>query len=1218
MNRRLALGVAVLAAATAIGSLVLGRGTRDEAPDRPLAAPTGSAEGRDGGAGLATPSRSVAVAPRAAGRCRLEGQVLRAREPSRAEIEVRWSAAPAYLAADARAYFVGASRDADAPVVWRGHAADDGRFAAEDLPAGRWDVTAVAADGARGERAVLAAVDGVREVVTLTLLAARETLRGQVLGDDGRPAACRILAAGRPVDVRADGTFEVVGLCAGPCDLAAEAPDGTQVRAVVQLPRSTLVTLRLPRADGERAVRVLASPGATPIEGAEVYVLGRRGPVARTDGDGRARVPFGGHGPFRFAAEGYATVAVSAGRGEATEPWEVRLRKAARIVGRVHSAADGRGLAGVLVEASAGDFRASEPAASAVSGADGSYVLDDLVPGPWTVVARGRSLIVRGLASMPADDHFGSIRRERLECDPLLVDVPPGTTTLDLEMVPGAVLRGRVLDAVGSPVPGAEVLVYAPRAPYISSVPEPVYWERYATATDSDGRYELAALVAGRLYDVQASASGSGTRVAVRVRDDGSPAVVDLRLPAAFGFDVRVVDDGSGLGQAGALVGVSGPYGGEASLEAVTGEDGWARLGPVPGSVEKVFARRHRGGSKAEQAVDLSKGAPTAPVVVRLPASSPDEEAPVTEAASAAWLADGAELSRHVAPVRRERHRSLRPARGGAPFSVTVLDAEGSPVPSADLVWWDSGDRHGAEARVDDGSVRFAVPESVAQRLWVLVRNAQDRDGVALPVGPARAGPLDVRTGHAELRLPAERTIRGRVVGPDGRGVRGIRLHAVPLDWASFATRTFTSSYPEAHTDASGAFHIRGLASGPHHLVFDVPPEFAPVPPSVHESGERDLELRLRPGEVVSLRMIDPEGRPVVGASVFVSGVPYRAQPLPQDLWSGPRRGGESGADGIVRLAGMSREVPCGLEAQPPADREDLAPLELDAWVPASGDVAFPGLSVVRGVVSSPDGAPIPRAHIEVLRGSTWERLGRAGPDGGFVVRVPTIGGARIEGVVYEVERGDPDGIYWGERTAYRSEPVDVEAGASGVVLVVDRGVELAVRVSYPGARVGWGPGTTHDGVLLDEADAASGRAWERAAGSVRVGDLYRFPQLRADRTYTFWLAPDLAGFYVLATGLRPVRGAEAVTLQAVKGRPVTGRIVGLADVGRTLVSATQGVVPVYVESEPDGRFTFPGLPEGEWRLRADVRRDGRVWTGQAVVGAGGDVDLRLELEPAK
>ncbi len=1145
---------------------------------------------------------------------------MRAREPSAAAIEVRWSATPAYFGPDEREYFVRAARDPAAPVVWRGRAGDDGRFGAEGLPAGRWDVSAVAADGARSERALFAAVDGVRTVVTLTLLAARETLRGRVLEDDGRPAICRLLAAGRPVEVRSDGTFEIVGLCAGPCGLDAEGPDCARVDAVVHLPRTTPVTLRLRRPGGERAVRVLASPGAIPIEGAQVFTLGCRGPVVRTDRDGRARAPLRGSALLKVAAEGYATVALSAGQRETTEELTVHLHKSARIEGRVRSAADGRALEGVLVEASVGDFRASEPATSAVSAADGTYVLEDLAPGAWTVVARGKTSIVRGLASMPADDAFSSIRRERLECDPLLVDVLPGTTTLNLEMVPGAVLSGRVLDAAGLPAAGAAVVVYAPRAPYISSVPDPVYWERYATATDTDGRYEFAALLPGRLYHVQASAPGSEARVDVRVPADGGPAVLDVRLPASFSFDVRVIDEASGLGLPGALVGASNKYGGEMTPEVVTGEDGWARLGPLPGSIEKVSAHRHREAAKVEQAIDLAGGAPTAPVVLRLPASPPEGEAG-TQAASAGWLLAWAEFFRHVVPggggVREPR--TSEPVFGGVPFTVTVLDADGAPVPSAELVWWDSGGRRGTEASVVDGSTRLDVPESIANRLWVAVRHPTDREDLALPVGPARAGPLDVRTGRAELRLPAERTISGRVVGPDGGGVRGVRLHAVAVDWATLAARTFVDDYPEAHTDGTGAFRLRGLAAGPHYVLFDVPPDFAPVTPSVHESGESGVEFRLRPGEVVSLRMIDPEGRPVVGASVFVSGVAYRAQPFPQDLWLGPRQGGESGADGIVRLGGMSREVPCGFEATPPTGRADLEPLRLDAWVPASGDLAFPGLGIVRGVVRGADGEPIPRAHIEVLRGSTWEGLGRTGSDGVFEVRVPTTGTTQLSGVVIEVEKGDPDGIYWGERTTYRSESVGVEAGASGVVLVVDRGVDLAVRVTYPGTRVGWGRGVTYDGSLIDEASAASDHPGRGRAGSVGgEGELYRFHQLRADRTYAFWLAPDLAGFYVLAKGLRPVKDGTDVTVEAVKGRPVTGRIVGLSDVGRTTISAMQGFIYVYGESEPDGRFTFPGLPEGEWRMHAQVQRDGRMWVAHAVVVAGGDADLRLELQPEK
>lgn len=1219
MRPRLAIGYTVLAVVAAFGIGALWRGTDDDQRERTTSVGAGTGTGGGVGANLeAPPSRDPDFA-RATGRCVLEGLVLRGRDPAPAAIEVRWSAMPAYFEADARDFLLQAARDPAARLVWSGRAGVDGRFVGDRLPAGRWEVTAVAADGARSERAVVATTDGVREVVTLSLLAATETLRGEVLGDDGRPTPCRLLAAGRLVEVGADGTFEVRGLCAGPCDLAAEGPECAWADALVRVPRTTPLTLRLRRPARERVVHVLASPGGAPIEGAKIHTLGCLAPVATTDRDGRARVPLGGRGFLEFTAEGFATVAKLASQGDATDEWEVRLRKAARIAGCARSAADGRALEGVLVEASAGDYRASTPAASAVSGADGTYVLDDLVPGPFTVVARGKSTIVRGLESMPADDDFGSIRRERLECDPLLVDVPPGTTTLDLEMVPGAVLRGRVLDAAGSPVGGAEVVVYAPRAPYISSTPDPVYWERYAAATGPDGRYEFAALIPGRLYTVQASAPGSGTHDEVRAPARGGAATLDLRLPPSFSFDVRVVDDATGAGLTGVLVGPASKYGSPVAPEMVTGEDGWVRLGPVPDTVASVFAWRRRGGTRAEQSIDLSKGPPAFPLVLRLPAA-PSEETPDMEVLRVRQFVEWEEFARHQAPFEHVIEPGGREDDSGATFTVTVLDADGAAIPTADLVWWDSGARHGKAVSVVDGVARLAVPETVANRLWVHVRRPRDRDGAALPLGPARVGPLDAEAGRAEIRLPAERTMRGRVVGPDGRGVRGIRLYAVPVDWAELEGHTFSLDYAEAYTDGTGDFHLRGLAAGAHFVAFHVPPEFAPRLPSLREAGERGIEFRLRPADVAAVRLLDPVGRPVVGASVFVTGIPPRVQRLPQDLWSGPRVGGESGADGVVRIAGMSRDVPCSLRATPPAGRDDLRELEIDAWFPDSGDLTIPGLAVVRGVIRGADEAPIARAHVEALIKNRWVSIGRSELDGAFVVRVATDGTTQLEGVVYEVERGDPDGIYWGERVEYRSAPVEVEAGATGVTLVVDRGVDLTVHVADSGPRAGWGPGVSYDGVLYDEGPVEQGGY--RAGFKGRIGrddEAYHFHQLRAGKTYTFWLAPDLAGFYVLASGLRAEKGGAEVTVKAEKGRPIRGRLVGAANVERTTITAVQGVIRVYGQSAPDGSFEFAGLPEGGWQLHADVRRDEGVWTARVAARAGDEhVDLRLEPPPGK
>jgi hypothetical protein len=60
-------------------------------------------------------------------------------------------------------------------------------------------------------------------------------------------------------------------------------------------------------------------------------------------------------------------------------------------------------------------------------------------------------------------------------------------------------------------------------------------------------------------------------------------------------------------------------------------------------------------------------------------------------------------------------------------------------------------------------------------------------------------------------------------------------------------------------------------------------------------------------------------------------------------------------------------------------------------------------------------------------------------------------------------------------------------------------------------------------------------------------------------------------------------------------------------------VYAEQGAIGIYGESAPDGAFVFPGLPEGEWRLRA---YDGE-WTGEAVATAGDEAEVTIELRPS-
>ena len=162
-------------------------------------------------------------------------------------------------------------------------------------------------------------------------------------------------------------------------------------------------------------------------------------------------------------------------------------------------------------------------------------------------------------------------------------------------------------------------------------------------------------------------------------------------------------------------------------------------------------------------------------------------------------------------------------------------------------------------------------------------------DGV-FTVSATRPGP-PARSWFREVRPPAEDIVL--TLDPDD--VQDVTLEGVVLDahtgrpvtayWLTVIGRhpggsTYNSPRYE-HASETGAYEVGGLPPGEYGIYVDAPGfTSAGVAPVLRDAGRHRVELELAPARTVRLRVVDRDGRPVAGASVWVE-----RQDVPGVLW---------------------------------------------------------------------------------------------------------------------------------------------------------------------------------------------------------------------------------------------------------------------------------------------------------------------------------------------
>ncbi len=509
-------------------------------------------------------------------------------------------------------------------------------------------------------------------------------------------------------------------------------------------------------------------------------------------------------------------------------------------------------------------------------------------------------------------------------------------------------------------------------------------------------------------------------------------------------------------------------------------------------------------------------------------------------------------------------------------LTVHVLDPDGAKVPSASVHLVVGG--RAIYAFASDGVAHFYEHRD-ARLVGPAALVAQLFEGEGpMDWAPTAIEGVDLSTGEATIRCERGGVIEGHVAAGAGGRVPAGTVYARAKGGG---IRDHVAER-KAPIGPDGGFRFEGMAAGPWRLHAWGPFYATLTDDVVANVGDRDVVLTPFATTTVRVRVVDPDGRPVAGASVF------------SDMSLEERKAATTDADGVAILAGVRPGVPRSLRAvtteTPPrgAGRGD--------WLPEDTTLTLErepiGDATVSGVVRDTTGAPI---SFVAVWGRQGTRVGKAYADEG--------GRFGIEGLVrgsvtLEVRLAEG----WDQPESMEvATTVATIAPAQGVDVAVELGATLHVRFAN------WPYDVDREGaVLVDEAGGALVRpiSW--------TWDGVRFGRLASKAAYTLFAHAPATDRFTKSPGLR---AGKDVMVRLERGETLEGRVLGVDADDKTTVVATLHGVAMEADVASDGRFEVRGLPADATAeiVATTVTPGGARREARALARAG---DANVELTP--
>lgn len=410
--------------------------------------------------------------------------------------------------------------------------AEGGTYAIGNLAPGFYEVSVTAFGFVPASQPGIPAIVGqITTDIDFALLPGCGSISGRVTEGDGITpvSGVEVYAIGESISSLAisneDGTYLILDLDPGTYEVSISQseylPQSWPDIEVEAGKTTTDVNFALTKA-GSISGTVYESDGATPVAEADIFAFGEKGGQgsATTGEDGTYAIIGLAPDTYRVSvtAVGLAESlrsGVSVAADQSVTDIDFVLGEFGSISGTVTEADGMTPISGV-------EIHASEPGGAfgtAITGADGTYILEGLPVGSYEVEATKE-----GLSFAPREN----------------IEVQGGARVSNVDLIAhGGAISGKVTEGDDTtPIAGAAVSVTASR------VEGPTALQRLSasTTTASDGTYRIDSLQAGT-YTVQASAPGSGTIIqTVTVTDVETPSI-DFVLGAYGSISGQVVRD---------------------------------------------------------------------------------------------------------------------------------------------------------------------------------------------------------------------------------------------------------------------------------------------------------------------------------------------------------------------------------------------------------------------------------------------------------------------------------------------------------------------------------------------------------------------------------------------------------------------------------------------------------------------------------------------------
>ncbi len=463
------------------------------------------------------------------------------------------------------------------------------------------------------------------------------------------------------------------------------------------------------------------------------------------------------------------------------------------------------------------------------------------------------------------------------------------------------------------------------------------------------------------------------------------------------------------------------------------------------------------------------------------------------------------------------------------------------------------------------------------------------------------------RRAGLRLVLTAQRRAFGRVVDAADRPLAGIEVVLRPVE--ARAGEAFPPGLERVLTDDHGRFEVAALpaprvdltASGDGYAPLTVPgimPEFG--------SGPVDLgTLVLAVGLSVTGEVVSAAGEPIDGAEVWISDHPVEVERLAWQALSQQPPDAVS-SQGSFALHGLGRDQRVDLVVYregflPTVARRVAVPtetpvrVELEPSARIAGRVLdeelepIAGATIALGAAEPPEGV----AAVPMPIDADPERRARSGWDGRFEISALPSGEAVLEVRAPGFQPGP-------------TQRFEIVGGGviDDVEIVLERGAVLEGRL------------TTADGDPVEDALVAVGSASAQTVvdGSFQVGGIAPGRRTAMVRHPHF---DGLRQEIEIEPGLN-VRDFVLASAHRLAGRVVDEHGVSLADIAVELAAARRHARRARTLSDGEGRFEFPRLAEGDYRLAVEKTGWVAMEPDLQVALRDGDLDdLEVVLRPS-